>query len=331
MNEALVATAPQKVINVKELFNRVDVFTRFSEIMGSRNAKTYIGSVLILVDSKPELRECDPVSIYKSALRAANLELSCDESLHQAQLVPFNNRKTGKKECTMIPHYLGLVNLATRTGKYKTFNYGPVKEGQDVQIEPLSGALTITGKPTSKDAKTIGYFAYYKMLNGFEKAEYMTIEEIHEHAKKWAKSYNYDSSAWKDEKKLPAMEQKTVIRKLLKSADMSGSVGQKLAQALEAEEGGDIVEGDIDFTKDAPKEIKPSRHAMMTEIGYQTDNPDPVKDETWNAWGNLVERAKVVAVPHSNVERAKTTDKDLRVYMQEITPFVRDAEEQAKS
>lgn len=329
MNEELVATAPQKAVTVKELFNRVDVFSRFSEIMGSRNAKTYIGSVLILVDSKPELRECDPVSIYKSALRAANLELSCDESLHQAQLVPFNNRKTGKKECTMIPHYLGLVNLATRTGKYKTFNYGPIKEGQTVEVETLSGLIKIVGSPVSKDAKTIGYFAYYKMNNGFEKAEYMTIEEIHEHAKKWAKSYNYDSSAWKDEKKLPAMEQKTVIRKLLKSADMSGTTGQKLAEALEAED--DVVDGEIDLSKDVPSVIKPSAHALKDELGFQTENPDPVKDATWKAWADLVRRANAVNVPHSDVERAKTTDGDLLAYIQEITPFVRDAEDQAKA
>lgn len=328
MNEAMAAQAPERQLTVKELFRRVDVVDRFSELMGSRNARTYIGSVLISVSSKPELQACTPESILKSALRAASLELSCDDSLHQAQLVPYKNRKTGKSEAQLIVHYLGLVNLAQRTGRYKVINYGPIKEGQEITADPLSGLHTITGQPNGKDAKTLGYFAYFKMLNGFEKSEYMTVEEIHDHARKFSPSYNSDYSKWKDAKVLPYLEQKTVIRKLMKSADMSGIAGSKLAEALDA----DVVDAEeIDLTKDAPSIIKPSRHTLMNEIGYQTDNPDPVKDSTWGAWANLVARANAVAIPYTDVERGKTTDADLLAYIAEITPFVRDAEEQAKA
>lgn len=328
MNDAMLATAPDKPLTVKDLFRRVDVVDRFAELMGARNARTYIGSVLINVANKPELQACTPESILKSALRAASLELSCDESLHQAQLVPYNNKKTGKKDAQLIVHYLGLVNLAQRTGRYKVINYGPIKEGQEITSDPLSGLHTITGRATDKDARTLGYFAYFKMLNGFEKSEYMTVEEIHDHARKFSPSYNSEYSKWKDPKMLPYLEQKTVIRKLMKSADMSGGAGQKLAEALDAD---DVIEGDIDLTKDAPTIIKPSRHTLMNEIGYETDNPDPVKDTTWKAWTDLAFRANAVSVSHSNVERNKTTDSDLQAYIQEITPFVRDAEQQEKA
>ncbi len=325
MNEALTLTTPDKPLTVKELFRRVDVVDRFAELMGARNARTYIGSVLITVANKPELQACTPESILKSALRAAALELSCDESLHQAQLVPYNNRKTGKKDAQLIVHYLGLVNLAQRTGRYKVINYGPIKEGQEITSDPLSGLHTITGR-AERDARTLGYFAYFKMLNGFEKSEYMTVEEIHEHAKKFSPSYGSEYSKWKDAKMLPYLEQKTVIRKLMKSADMSGGAGQKLAEALDAD---DVVDGEIDLTKEVPQVIKPSRHALMTELGHDTENPNPVKDKTWQAWTELVARANAVQVPHSNVDRTKTTDSDLQAYIQEITPYVRDAEQQA--
>jgi len=325
VNDAIIPSTPDKPLTVKELFRRVDVVDRFAELMGSRNARTYIGSVLINVANKPELQACTPESILKSALRAASLELSCDESLHQAQLVPYNNRKTGKKEAQLIVHYLGLVNLAQRTGRYKVINYGPIKEGQEITSDPLSGLHTITGR-AERDARTLGYFAYFKMLNGFEKSEYMTVEEIHEHAKKFSPSYGSEYSKWKDAKMLPYLEQKTVVRKLMKSADMSGVAGQKLAEALEAD---DVVEAEIDLTKDVPNTINPSRHTLMNEIGYDTENPNPVKDKTWQAWTELVARANAVQVPHSNVDRTKTTDSDLQAYIQEITPYVRDAEQQA--
>lgn len=325
MNEALTLTTPDKPLTVKELFRRVDVVDRFAELMGARNARTYIGSVLITVANKPELQACTPESILKSALRAAALELSCDESLHQAQLVPYNNRKTGKKDAQLIVHYLGLVNLAQRTGRYKVINYGPIKEGQEITSDPLSGLHTITGR-AERDARTLGYFAYFKMLNGFEKSEYMTVEEIHEHAKKFSPSYGSEYSKWKDAKMLPYLEQKTVVRKLMKSADMSGVAGQKLAEALEAD---DVVDAEIDLTKDVPNTINPSRHTLMNELGYDTENPNPVKDKTWQAWTELVARANAVQVPHSNVDRTKTTDSDLQAYIQEITPYVRDAEQQA--
>lgn len=327
MNDAIIAQAQDKPLTVKDLFRRVDVVDRFAELMGSRNARTYIGSVLITVANKSELQACTPESILKSALRAASLELSCDESLHQAQLVPYNNRKTGKKEAQLIVHYLGLVNLAQRTGRYKVINYGPIKEGQEITADPLSGLHTITGT-ASRDAKPLGYFAYFKMLNGFEKSEYMTVAEIHEHAQKFSPSYNSEYSKWKDAKMLPYLEQKTVVRKLMKSADMSGVAGQKLAAALETD---DIVEGEIDLTKDVPQTARRSAHDLINEMGFETGNPDPVRDATWKQWQELVGRANAVEVPYSDVFRDKTTDTDLRAYIKEVIPFVHDAEEQAKA
>lgn len=328
MNESLLATATDKPLTVKELFRRVDVMDRFSELMGSRNARTYIGSVLINVANKPDLQACTPESILKSALRAAALELSCDESLHQAQLVPYKNRKSGKSEAQLIVHYLGLVNLAQRTGRYKVINYGAIKEGQVITADPLSGLHTITGQAADREAKTLGYFAYFKMLNGFEKSEYMTVEEIHDHARKFSPSYNSEYSKWKDAKMLPYLEQKTVIRKLMKSADMSGGAGQKLAEALNSD---DVVDGDIDLTKDAPSVIKTPPHALIGEMGYDTTNPDPVTDATWKIWTDLVARANMVEVRHSNVDRSKTTNNDLKEYIKEIEQFVRDAEQQEKA
>ncbi len=232
----LPQTALQKIGTLRDYLTRPDALNRFAMVMGGREARYYVSSVLMAVAFKPELADCTYESIMKSALRAASLELSCDESMHQAQLVPYNNRKTGRKEAQLIVHYLGIVNLAQRTGKYRTINWGPVYEGMAVELDILTGLHTIGGQKSGKDAKVLGYFAFFEMLNGFKKSEYMTIQEIHEHAAKFSPSYHSDYSKWKDPKILPYLEQKTVIRKLMKIADLSGKAGAVLAQALSEDE-----------------------------------------------------------------------------------------------
>jgi len=233
---------------------------RFSAMMSSREARFYISSVLMAVAYSPSLMECSKESILKCALRAASLELSCDEGLHQAQLVPY------KKVAKLIIHYLGLVNLAQRTGKYRTINWGAVKEGMTIDFDVLTGLYTITGHPNAENSPTLGYFAYFELINGYRKSEYMTVAEIHAHAKQWAPSYSYQDSAWNNPKKLPAMEQKTVIRKLMKQADMSGKAGAQLAAAL--------VEDDFIPDEDLIIEATPTEETPDPEPASPPRNPE---------------------------------------------------------
>ena len=266
------AAANNTRLALREFMLQPDSIERFAGILGKRDAQFYVNSVIMAVAFKPELAECTHMSILKSALRAASLELSCDESLHQAQLVPYNNRKSGKKEAQLIIHYLGIVNLAQRTGKYRVINWSPITEGMTIDQDPLSGLHVIAGRPDSK-AKTIGYFAYFEMNNGFRKSEYLTVEEIHDHAKKFSPSYNSEYSKWKDPKILPYLEQKTVIRKLMKSADLSGRAGAVLAAALSEEDAPfqeeDIISGEF---KDAPATSEPAYIATGERL------PDPTEE-----------------------------------------------------
>jgi len=227
---ALAVQREDAKIQIRDFLMSEQSIARFAAMMNAREARYYISSVLMAVAYSPSLQECSKDSILKCALRAASLELSCDEGLHQAQLVPY------KKQAKLIIHYLGLVNLAQRTGRYRTINWGAVKEGMTIDFDVLTGLYTITGHPTADNSPTLGYFAYFELLNGYHKNEYMTIAEIHAHAKQWAPSYSYPDSAWNNPKKLPAMEQKTVVRKLMKQADMSGKAGAQLASVLVEDE-----------------------------------------------------------------------------------------------
>ena len=59
----------------------------------------------------------------------------------------------------------------------------------------------------------VGYFAYFKLLNGYEKTFYMSKEEITKYAEYYSPSYNSKFSPW--QKEFDKMACKTVLRQLI--------------------------------------------------------------------------------------------------------------------
>ena len=55
----------------------------------------------------------------------------------------------------------------------------------------------LTGEPTfewlddekREKANVVGYIAYFKLLNGFEKSLYMSVDALTNHATKYSKNY----------------------------------------------------------------------------------------------------------------------------------------------
>lgn len=250
-------TTPNQTLAV--YMKRPDVMTKFTDILGE-NGKSYVQSVLIAVSASPELMKCTNESIFRAALRAASLGLSCDPALKQAWLLPYNKKvKTGSgdqwiKEAQFQPHYKGLYTLAMRTGKYWQINVSPVYDGQRVlennltglhRIQEPGGLITMPSNPNAdysdvttrrrRDMKIIGWIGYFKTKKGFEKSVYMSAEEIGDHAEKYVKDYDKNPN-WNDAEKRPIMEMKTVLRQLLSWADLSGTENLLLVEALQAEE-----------------------------------------------------------------------------------------------
>src|SRR3989304_5549889 len=66
-----------------------EVKKRFINLLGDRDGRAYVESVVIAVANSDNLQQCTPKSIMISAMRAASLKLSVDPILKQAHLVPF--------------------------------------------------------------------------------------------------------------------------------------------------------------------------------------------------------------------------------------------------
>lgn len=197
---------------VKAYAEMEEVQKRFVNLLGNRDGRAYVESVVIAVANNEKLQLCTPKSIMISAMRAASLKLSVDPIMKQAHLVPMGDT------ATLIVDYHGLVQLSVNTNYYEIApNVFEVYEGEDVKVERFSGKITIEGERIND--KIIGWCGYFKAKNGSERYLYMTNEECDAHGAKYSRGFNYKdkkgefTSMWKKEP--DAMRRKTVLRLLV--------------------------------------------------------------------------------------------------------------------
>ena len=214
-------------LTVKSLFERDDVKQKFKELLGKR-ATSFITSVLQIAAQNSLLAKADPVSIYQAAAVAATLDLPLNNNLGFAYIVPYNTKQpdgTSKVVAQFQLGYKGFIQLAQRSGQFKTISSTPVFEGQIIESNPLSGYVFDFSKKTTDVA--IGYAAYFKLLNGFEATWYMTIDQLKKHGARNSKTFGHKSGLWNTD--FDAMATKTVIKLLLSkfaplSVDMQRAV-----------------------------------------------------------------------------------------------------------
>lgn len=205
-----------------------DVMKKAIEEKLGKNAAQFTAALVNVYNNNKLLQNCDSRSIVGAAMLAATMGLSITPSLGQAYVVPFQGRATfqiGTK---------GLIQLAHRTGKYVALHAGKVYDGE------LRGFNPLTGEPERGDKlsdEVVGYVAYMRLINGFEKTLYMTVAELEEHALKYSQSYAYDkrsnkkSSPWSTH--FDAMARKTVLKRLLNNW---GVLSSELADVIQADQ-----------------------------------------------------------------------------------------------
>lgn len=221
-NENNLATT--KVDQFKGILNQQTIRAQLRNTLHD-NAGAFMSSMIDLYSGDSYLQTCDPQAVAMECLKAASLKLPLVKSLGFAYVVPYKNKPT------FTIGYKGLIQLAQRSGMYKTINADTVYEGELSSKDKLSGMIDLSGERISD--KVIGYFAYFKTLNGFEKILYMTKDEVQKWAAKYSPSYSGSSTPWKTE--FDKMAQKTVLRRLIGTY---GIMSQDLQTAFEKDDHG---------------------------------------------------------------------------------------------
>ncbi len=261
---------------VKVLFAREDVKQKFAELLGKR-ASAFVTSVLQIVQSNKQLVNADPLSIYHSAAVAATLDLPLNNNLGFAYIVPYNQKQADgsyKQAAQFQLGYKGFIQLAQRSGQFKTIAATPIFEGQLIESNPLTGFKFDFTKKTSETI--IGYAAYFSLINGFEKTLYMTVEELKAHGVKFSQTFKKGFGLWKDD--FDSMAQKTVI-KLLLSKYAPLSIDMQKAVITDQAVINDVDATDVVYVdNDAPVEVSFDEVSELYELKKDTLTKEEIKN-----------------------------------------------------
>lgn len=237
------------VQKVKSYLATVDVKSRLQDMLG-RKAPAFMSSIVQIVAGSKQLQQCDPNSIMSAAFVAASFDLPIDPNLGFSAIVPYK----GKAQFQMM--YRGFIQLAIRTGQYRSINASEVYADEILSYNPITKECQFVNEFKSdsfraqgNQDKIVGYYSYFELVNGFRHQLYMTIEEVENHAKQYSQSYGYDlrenkkSSKWSTD--FGAMAIKTVIKLLLSkwgilSIDMQRAISDD--QKVYGNEGGEYVD-----------------------------------------------------------------------------------------
>lgn len=225
--------------SIKDYFSNDQVRSKFAEVLGTKTA-SFCTTVVQIASQSEMLQKCDPSSIMQSAMVAATLDLPVNPNLGFAYILPY-----GSKAQFQLG-YKGLIQLAQRSGQFINIAATPIYDGQIVAENPLTGYVFDF---TKKSNKVVGYAAYFKLLNGFEKTLYMSTEQLQAHGKKYSQTYKKGFGLWADD--FDSMAQKTVIKLLLsKYAPLSVEMSKALVADQAVIEDADTM--DVTYVDNQP-------------------------------------------------------------------------------
>lgn len=214
---------------------------KFNEMLGKK-AAGFMSSIIAVANNNKLLAKAEPSTVIGAAAQAAMLDLPINQSLGFAYIVPY------KGAAQFQLGYKGYIQLAQRSGQYVDIGAKTVYEGELEYENRLLDKFKF-GERTGD--KVIGYLAYFRLTNGFEKMLFMELDEMIAHAKKYSKSYSGGTEKW-GLADFNTMAEKTVLKRLLSKYGPLSIESIQMSQAL-SNDGGVISmnkDGDFDVNFD---------------------------------------------------------------------------------
>lgn len=266
-------TAAKEAKTVKSMLETPAFKKKFEEMLGKK-AAGFISSIIAVTNSSNYLMKADPATVIGAAAQAAMLDLPINQSLGFAYIVPY------KGAAQFQLGYKGYIQLAQRTDKYVDIGSATVYEGELETKNRLLGRFEF-GEKTSD--KVIGYLAYFKLKNGFEKYLFMTIDEAQKHAQKYSQNYKGGTDKW-GLADFNVMAEKTVLKRLLSKFGPLSIEDVHMAQAVSND--GAVIRmnenGELDATFDG------ETIDAETETEESTDKPAENHD-TYIVGGEVID------------------------------------------
>lgn len=281
---------------------------QFKNALGEHK-DAFVASLIDLYNGDKSLQACNTNALVCEALRAATLRLPLNKALGFAYIVVYNNSVKRVDENgndvidpqthkpiydkvptpTFIPGYKGYIQLAMRTGQYKTINADYVYEGELRKVNKLTGEIAFDGE--KKSDKIVGYFCYFELLNGFAKTLYVSVEDMAKYAKRYSPSIGYKTTieqliskandgivakkvGW--EGNFNDMALKTVIRRLLSKY---GYLSVEMQNAISGDmEGADFADRN-NLIADGANKMVIDTNVVYEEVDTETGEIRQMKTE----------------------------------------------------
>ena len=246
-----------------------------------KKAARFVTAITSAVSNNPALQECDASTIVSAGLLGEGLNLSPSPQLGQYYLVPFNDRKNGRKVAQFQLGYKGYIQLAIRSGQYKKLNVLPIKEGELVNFNPLEEEIEVNlieDEEVRENTPTIGYYAMFEYTNGFKKAMYWSKKKMESHAEKYSMGYKAHKGYTFWEKDFDGMACKTMLRQLISKW---GIMSIDMQTAVDSDMGVIKEDGSVDYI-DAPSE-EPQTAAEVPDNTVVDIPPEADEQADFNA------------------------------------------------
>ena len=221
-----------QVMPMKAFFQQDAIQKKIAEVVG-KNSATFTTTLLQIANGNKELAEAVPMTILQAGLMAAALKLPINQNLGFAYIVPYRQKINGEyyKMAQFQMGYKGFIQLAQRTGQFAKLVSVPVFQKQLISKDPINGYVFDWNAEPTPNEKAIGYYAYFKLINGFTAELYMTRAELDAHGKRYSQTYKKGFGVWADN--FDAMARKTVIKLLL---SQQAPLSIEMQQAVQADQ-----------------------------------------------------------------------------------------------
>lgn len=134
--------------------------------------------VVAAVADNMDLLDCDRGSLIKSCLQAAELGLSLNKSMAEADILKVWNGRAKRNEAQFRPRYKGLMKLALQGGDVLKIESRIVYANDQFEVEEGIDPRIIHKHGLGNRGEMIGAYCVWKMRNGESQFEVMSKEEI---------------------------------------------------------------------------------------------------------------------------------------------------------
>ncbi|WP_331299104.1 recombinase RecT [Veillonella parvula] len=271
-------TAAKEAKTLKGMLESQAYKKKFEEMLGKK-AAGFMSSIIAVTNNNNYLMKADPATVIGAAAQAAMLDLPINQSLGFAYIVPY------KGAAQFQLGYKGYIQLAQRSGQYVDIGAKTVYEGELEYENRLLDKFRF-GERTGD--KVIGYLAYFRLTNGFEKMLFMTLDEMQAHAKKYSQNYKGGTDKW-GLADFNVMAEKTVLKRLLSKFGPLSIESVQMSQALSNDGGVISMNKNGDFDVDFSGET----------IDAEYDEPTAEQSgDTYNVAGEIIDANTGEVVGH---------------------------------